>query len=80
MIVTLTPASGVSSMTFQGITISSSRPVTIDGFYTTVKNDLGNNVFGDTTMTEWPKLTPGENTITMTGVAKAEISYYPIWK
>lgn len=80
MIVTLTPTSGVSSMTFQGITINSSRPVTIDGFYTTVKNDLGNNVFGDTTMTEWPKLTPGENTITMTDVAKAEISYYPIWK
>lgn len=80
MIVTLTPETGEDTMTFQGITISSSRPVTIDGFYTTVKNDLGYNVFGDTDMTEWPKLKPGENVITMTGVASAEISYYPIWK
>ena len=80
MIVTLTPTSGATSMTFQGITISSSRPVTIDGFYTTVKNDIGNNVFGSTNMTEWPKLQPGENTITMTNVASAAVSYYPIWK
>lgn len=80
MIVKLTPASSASSMTFQGITINSDEVVIIDGFYTTVKDSDGNNVFGDTNMTEWPKLKPGENTITMTGVSSAEISYYPIWK
>ena len=78
MIVTLTPSG--SSMTFQGITITSNTPVTIDGVLTTVKNSNGDNVFGSTDMTKWPTLTPGENTITMSGVAKAEISYYPIWK
>ncbi len=78
MIVELTPTG--SSMTFQGITISSSSVVTIDGVKTTVKDALGNNVFGDTTMTEWPKLKPGENTITMSGVASAKISYYPLFK
>lgn len=79
MIVELTP-SGSSGMTFNGITIDSELPVTIDGVYTTVKNNLGNNVFGSTVMTEWPKLSPGNNAITMTGVAEAVISYYPLWK
>ena len=80
MIVTLTPANGATSMVFQGITIDLSETVTIDGFYTTVKNDAGNNVFGDTDMTKWPSLVPGRNQIVMSGVASAKISYYPIWK
>ena len=79
IIATLTPASGVSVMHFMGITINSSLPVTIDGVYTTVKNSNGANVFGSTTLTEWPKLSPGANTISMTGIASAAISYYPIW-
>lgn len=79
MIVELTPSSN-NGMTFNGIEIESAIPVIIDGVYTTVKNSLGNNVFGNTTMTEWPKLKPGSNPITMVGVARAEISYYPIWK
>lgn len=77
-IVKLTPRSGASSMSFNGITINSSSVVTIDGVYTTVFDANGNNVFGDTDMTEWPKLTPGDNSITISGCT-AEISYYPIY-
>ena len=69
-----------SSMTFQGITIASSLPVTIDGIKTTVMDSDDQNVFGSTNMTKWPSLVPGENTITMTGIESAKISYYPIWK
>lgn len=79
MIVELTP-SGSGGMTFCGISIDSELPVTIDGVFTTVKNSLGNNVFGSTDMTEWPKLNPGNNEITMSGVSEAVISYYPLWK
>ena len=78
MIVYLVPSG--SSMIFQGITIDSSLPVTIDGIDTTIKDSDGYNIFGDTDMTKWPSLVPGENTITMTGVSSAKISYYPIWK
>ena len=79
MIAELTP-SGSGNMVFNGITIGSSLPVTIDSVYTTVKNSLGNNVFGSTDMTKWPSLNPGDNTITMSGISSAKISYYPIWK
>ena len=77
-IVKLTPASGSSSMSFNGITVNSSSVVIIDGVYTTVKDANGNNVFGSTDMTEWPKLAPGDNTITISGCS-ADISYYPIY-
>ena len=77
-IVKLTPRSGASSMSFNGITVNRSSVVTIDGVYTTVLDANGNNVFGDTDMTEWPKLDPGDNTITLSGCT-AEISYYPIY-
>ena len=77
-IVKLTPRSGASSMSFNGITVNSSSVVTIDGVYTTVLDANGNNVFGDTDMTEWPKLDPGDNTIALSGCT-AEISYYPIY-
>ena len=79
MIVELTP-SGSDGMTFNGIAIDSNVPVTIDGVYTTVKNSLGDNVFGSTDMTKWPTLDPGDNVITMSGISSAKISYYPIWK
>ncbi len=68
------------SMTFQGITITGSSPVIINGLKTTVKDLLGNNVFGSTDMTRWPTLQPGENTISMSGATSAAISYYPLWK
>lgn len=77
-IVKLTPQSGVSSMSFNGITVNSSSVVIIDGVYTTVLDASGNNVFGNTDMTEWPKFSPGDNTITISGCT-AEISYYPIY-
>lgn len=77
-IVKLTRASGASSMSFNGITINTSTVVTIDGVNTTVLDGNGNNVFGNTDMTEWPKLNPGDNTITISGCT-AEISYYPIY-
>ena len=77
-IVKLTPVSGASSMSFNGITINTSTVVTIDGVNTTVLDGNGNNVFGNTDMTEWPKLDPGDNTITLSGCS-AEISYYPIF-
>lgn len=77
-IVKLTPRSGASSMSFNGIIVNSSSVVTIDGVYATVLDANGNNVFGDTDMTEWPKLNPGDNTITLSGCS-AEISYYPIY-
>ena len=78
MVAILAPSG--SSMTFQGITIASSKVVTIDGINTTVKDSDGNNIFGDTDMTKWPSLQPGENAITLTGITSAKISYYPIWK
>ncbi len=78
MIAKLTPSS--SGMTFQGITITGSDIVIIDGVHTTVKKTNGDNVFGRTNMTKWPTLLPGSNTITMSGISSAEISYYPIWK
>ena len=78
MIVKLTPSG--SGMTFQGITITGSNVVIIDGVHTTVKKTNGDNVFGNTDMTKWPTLLPGKNTITMSGVSSAEISFYPIWK
>lgn len=77
-IVRLTPKAGASSMIFNGITIDSGSVITIDGVYTTVKDSSGNNAFGSTDMTEWPKLTPGDNLITLSG-CEADISYYPIY-
>lgn len=77
-IVKLTPATGVSSMSFNGITVNSSIVVTIDGVNTTVENSNGVDVFGSTNMTEWPKLDPGDNMIIIVGCT-AEISYYPIF-
>lgn len=77
-IVKLTPQSESGAMTFNGITVECETTVTIDGVYTTVLDASGNNVFGNTNMTEWPKLTPGDNTITISGCT-AEVSYYPIY-
>ena len=77
-IVKLTPASGSSPMSFNGITVNSSSVVIIDGVYTTVMDANGNHVFGSTDMTEWPKLAPGDNTITISGCS-VDISYYPIY-
>lgn len=79
IIATLTPAAGVSVMQFMGITINSSRPVTIDGVYTTVLDSTDANVFSSTDITEWPKLAPGKNQIQMAGIESAAVSYYPIW-
>lgn len=77
-VVKLTPATGATSMGFNGITITGSSVVIIDGVNTTVHDASGNNVFGSTNMTEWPKLTPGKNTITLTNCT-ADVSYYPIY-
>lgn len=78
MIVKLTPASGATSMTFNGITINLGRIVTIDSVNTTVQDANGLNVYDYTNMTAWPKLTPGINAISLTGCT-AEIKYYPIF-
>ena len=77
-IVKLTPQNGASSMMFNGITVNKSSVVIIDGIYITVKDANGNNAFRYTNMIEWPKLNPGNNTITLSRCT-AEISYYPIF-
>ena len=78
MIVKLTPTSGATSMVFNGVTVNLNRAVTIDGVNTTVQDNNGLNVFGYTNMTEWLKLKPGSNAITLTRCT-AEIKYYPIF-
>lgn len=78
MIVKLTPTSGATSMVFNGVTFNLNRAVTIDGVNTTVQDNNGMNVFGYTDMTEWPKLSPGSNAISLARCT-AEIKYYPIF-
>lgn len=56
------------------------RQITIDGIYTTITDAEGENIYGQTDMTEWPSLEPGVNEITFTGASLVEISYYPIWQ
>lgn len=69
--------SGSSPITFNGITITGATgTVEIDGIETTVTDSNG-NAFGKTNMTEWPKLSPGANTISTTG--SGTIAYYPIY-
>lgn len=79
-IVKITPGEDTTEVTFNGITITNlENSVTIDGVYTTVKDELGANKFADTNMTEWPKLYPGSMTIGIVGNATVEVSYYPIY-
>lgn len=77
--VELTRATGATSMQFMGITITDAETAIIDGIYMTVTDENGNNIFLKTDITEWPKFSPGENTVTMTGVSEAKIAYFPIW-
>lgn len=77
-IVKLTPLNAAGPMMFNGITVNSSSTVIIDGINTTVLDNNGNEAFGNTDMTAWPKLDPGENTITLSNCI-AEISYYPLY-
>lgn len=77
--VVLTPSAGATAMMFNGIIINSDKTVTIDGLYTTILDDSGNNIFGLTNMTEWPSLSPGANEINFTGAESVMISYYPLY-
>ena len=80
MVVTIRPDAGTDEVTFCGITVKDlERPVTIDGVYTTILDADGNNRFGHSDIKEWPTLSPGDNTITVSGAATFEISYYPIF-
>lgn len=79
-IVKITPAVNAETVVFNGITVENvSGPIVIDGIYTTIKDEDGNNIFADTDITEWPKLKPGENAMTIDGIALVELSYYPIY-
>lgn len=75
------PDDGVDEVTVCGVTIRNlSGAVTIDGVKTTIKDDAGLNKFRDADMTEWPKLQPGENEITVSDGVVVEIGYYPIYQ
>jgi hypothetical protein len=77
-IVKLTPREAGKTMYFNNISVQYDSPVVIDGVNTTVMDSNGINVFGYASMTEWPKLVPGENQITVSN-ADAVVSYYPIY-
>lgn len=73
-----------SSATVCGISVDNiSGVVVIDGYKKTVTED-GINKFGDTDMTEFPKLNPGYREVGISAEGGAditvEISYYPIYR
>lgn len=78
--VRITPAENVDEIIFNGIKVRNvSGPVVIDGVYTTITDENGHNIFADSDITEWPMLKPGENAMTLEGIALVEMSYYPIY-
>ena len=78
--VVITPSDGASTVTFGDITVNSVEgTITIDGIYTTITDEDGNNIFSNSNMTEWPFFKPGKNPISVTGASKVEVTYYPIY-
>ncbi|MPN51591.1 hypothetical protein SDC9_199239 [bioreactor metagenome] len=68
-----------SSITINDITVKNiSGEIVIDGFDKLVQQD-GTNKFIDCDMTDFPILTPGVNTITVSGAATVTVKYYPIY-
>lgn len=79
VIISLTPSVGTQEMTVNEITVSNvSGSVTIDGLAKTVMSG-GINKFVDTNIVTFPVLFPGENNISISGVAELKLSYYPLY-
>ena len=67
----------VNGITYTG-TSGAEDPVVVDGYARTVMQS-GQNVFGRMSMTAFPVLTPGANTITITGTGTVAVEYQPIF-
>lgn len=78
----ITPDEGVTEFTVAGISVVNvTGTVTIDGIFTTIKDENGMNKFKDAPdMTVWPTLQPGENEISVSDGVTVELSYYPIFQ
>ncbi len=79
-VVKITPSA--STVVFGGITFTdvTEGEIVIDGVFTTVTDEDGENIFAKCDMTAWPDLEPGLNEITFSGASRVEVSYYPIWQ
>lgn len=76
---TITPSS--SMVKVAGITVtgcSSSKTVIIDGIDKKITNG-GKNCFADSDLTDFPKLQPGSNQISISGASKVIVEFYPVW-
>ena len=79
---TVTPLTAdVHEFTVCGVTVKNvTEPVIIDGIKTTITSG-GKNKFKDAAnLTEWPSISPGSTTITMTPGVKVHVEFYPIYQ
>lgn len=77
--VKLTVETAQETVKINGISIANAAGTTIiDGIKKTVTKN-GENVFGNTDMTEFPRLEAGRSTFEIVGNAKVIIEYYPVY-
>lgn len=77
----ITPSKAISSFTIDGITckkLIANETFVIDGIAGKVFSNADNR-FADTDLTEFPKIQPGDNRITMSSAAKVTVSFYPLF-